>query len=230
MQQTLFAIIVIVLTITAYVLMNRLYIRFSYPLLLPVLTTTIILIILLTLFHIPYSSYMIGGQWIQSLLGPAVVALAYPLYKQRHIVVSYWFPIISGVFVGLITGMISVLLFARVLGIDQTLILSMLPKSLTTPVALQVSEVLGGIPPMTTVFVMIAGFTGVILGPTFMKRLRINSSLGKGIAFGSASHALGTAKSAEYGEFTLSMSSVSMTLSAILGSIIGPIVAWLITI
>ena len=163
MQQTLFAISLILLTIAAYFMMNRLYVRFSFPLLLPVLTTTIILILLLTIFDISYSNYMIGGQWIHSLLGPAVVALAYPLYKQRHIVVSYWFPIISGVFVGLITGMISVLLFARALGIDQTLILSMLPKSLTTPVALQVSEVLGGIPPMTSVFVMIAGFSGVIL-------------------------------------------------------------------
>lgn len=207
--------------------MAKVYVRFSYPILIPVLTTTIFVILLLLAFHVSYDEYMIGGKWINSLLGPAVVALAYPLYKQREMLVKYSVPIIGGVFVGLFAGMISGLVFAEVFGVDRSLILSIIPKSITTPVAIQIATGIGGVPSMTVVFVMIAGFSGVILGPILLKWIRIKSSLGKGIALGSASHALGTSKAFEYGELTVSMSSVSMTLSAVLGSVFGPIVVWL---
>ncbi|MBU8853127.1 LrgB family protein [Bacillus sp. FJAT-26377] len=227
MQEFFNAVFIIVATVALYLVMAKVYVRFSYPILIPVLTTTIFVILLLLTFHISYDEYMIGGKWINSLLGPAVVALAYPLYKQREMLVKYSVPIIGGVFVGLFAGMISGLVFAEVFGIDRSLILSIIPKSITTPVAIQIATGLGGVPSMTVVFVMIAGFSGVILGPLLLKWIRIKSSLGKGIALGSASHALGTSKAFEYGELTVSMSSVSMTLSAVLGSVFGPIVVWL---
>ncbi|MED4239408.1 LrgB family protein [Priestia megaterium] len=227
MQEFFIALFIIIATVALYLVMAKVYVRFSYPILIPVLTTTVFVILLLLAFHISYDEYMIGGKWINSLLGPAVVALAYPLYKQREILVKYSIPIIGGVFVGLFAGMISGLVFAEVFGIDRSLILSIVPKSITTPVAIQIATGLGGVPSMTVVFVMIAGFSGVILGPLLLKWIRIKSSLGKGIALGSASHALGTSKAFEYGELTVSMSSVSMTLSAVLGSVFGPIVVWL---
>ncbi|WP_339995859.1 LrgB family protein [Priestia aryabhattai] len=227
MQEFFIAVFIIVATVALYLVMAKVYVRFSYPILIPVLTTTIFVILLLLAFHISYDEYMIGGKWINSLLGPAVVALAYPLYKQREMLVKYSVPIIGGVFVGLFAGMISGLVFAEVFGVDRSLILSIIPKSITTPVAIQIATGLGGVPSMTVVFVMIAGFSGVILGPLLLKWVRIKSSLGKGIALGSASHALGTSKAFEYGELTVSMSSVSMTLSAVLGSVFGPIVVWL---
>ncbi|MED3851903.1 LrgB family protein [Priestia megaterium] len=227
MQEFFIAVFIIVATVALYLVMAKVYVRFSYPILIPVLTTTIFVILLLLTFHVSYDEYMIGGKWINSLLGPAVVALAYPLYKQREMLVKYRVPIIGGVFVGLFAGMISGLVFAEVFGIDRSLILSIIPKSITTPVAIQIATGLGGVPSMTVVFVMIAGFSGVILGPLLLKWIRIKSSLGKGIALGSASHALGTSKAFEYGELTVSMSSVSMTLSAVLGSVFGPIVVWL---
>lgn len=230
MQQAFIAILIISLTTVLYFAMVKVYQRFSYPVLIPVLTTTIVIVGLLISMHIPYEEYMIGGKWIHSLLGPAVVALAYPLYKQRQILMKYRFPIIGGVFAGLLTGMVSGLLFARILGIDHDLILSIVPKSITTPVAIQIASGIGGVPSMTVVFVMIAGFSGVILGPMILKMVRIHSSLGRGIALGSASHALGTSKAMEYGELTVSMSSVSMTLSALFGSVFGPIVVWMFQI
>ncbi|MGR6338049.1 LrgB family protein [Priestia megaterium] len=227
MQEFFIALFIIIATVALYLVMAKVYVRFSYPILIPVLTTTVFVILLLLAFHISYDEYMIGGKWINSLLGPAVVALAYPLYKQREMLVKYSIPIIGGVFVGLFAGMISGLVFAEVFGIDRSLILSIVPKSITTPVAIQIATGLGGVPSMTVVFVMIAGFSGVILGPLLLKWIRIKSSLGKGIALGSASHALGTSKAFEYGELTVSVSSVSMTLSAVLGSVFGPIVVWL---
>lgn len=230
MQQTLFAIFMILLTVGVFLGMVRLYARFHFPVLIPILTSTLIIVSVLLLFHISYDSYMVGGKWIDSLLEPAVVSLAYPLYKQRKIIMNYLFPILSGVFVGACTAMLSSFLFAKVFGVDRSLILSLIPKSITTPVAIQISSVIGGIPSITVVFVMIAGFTGVIIGPSIFKWARIQSPLGRGIAFGSASHAIGTSKAFEYGEQTVSMSSVAMTLSAIFGSVLGPIFVWLFQI
>ncbi|MED3728465.1 LrgB family protein [Priestia filamentosa] len=227
MQQTLIAISIILVTIGAYLVMTKLYTRFSYPIFLPVITTTITIVLLLLVFHISYKNYMVGGKWINSLLGPGVVALAYPLYNSRKILMNNIFPIFTGVFIGMLFGMVSGLLFAEAFGINRDLILSILPKSITTPVAIQITTSLGGVPSMTAVFVMIAGISGVVIGPAILKWVRIHSFLGKGIAFGSASHALGTAKTIEYGELAVSMSSVSMTLSALLGSIFGPIVVWI---
>lgn len=230
MQQFLLTIVSIAATVGIYIIMAKIYKRFSLPVLIPVLTSTIMMVGLLVGFHIPYEDYMVGGQWIHSLLGPGVVALAYPLYKQRDVILKYSLTIIGGVLAGLLTGMMSGFLFARILGMDHDLILSIIPKSITTPVAIQIASGIGGVPAMTVVFVMVAGFSGVILGPMILKWVRIRSKMGQGIALGSASHALGTSKAMEYGELSVSMSSVSMTLSALLGSVIGPLVVWLFQI
>lgn len=97
MQQACIAIIIILLTVAAYLAMVKLYKRFPLPFLIPVLTTTILIVAVLMMFHVSYEGYMIGGKWINSLLGPAVVALAYPLYKQWHIIVKHCVPILGGV-------------------------------------------------------------------------------------------------------------------------------------
>ena len=144
MQQVLFAFCMILLTVVAYFAMTQLYKRYSYSFLIPILTATILIIVILLVLHIPYKNYMIGGQWINSLLGPAVVALAYPLYKQRHFLMNHLFTILGGVLIGAISGMVSVGLLAKILGINHTLILSIIPKSLTTPVAIEVARGLGG--------------------------------------------------------------------------------------
>lgn len=224
MQQVLFAFCMILLTVVAYFFMTRLYKQYSYSYLIPVLTATTLIIVFLLVFHIPYKNYMIGGQWISSLLGPSVVALAYPLYKQRHFLINNLFPILGGVLIGAISGMVSVGLLAKIIGIDHTLILSIIPKSLTTPVAIEVAKGLGGNTSMAIVGVMIAGIFGAMAAPTIFKIMRVHSPIGRGIALGSASHAMGTSKAAEYSELTFSMSSVTMTLCAIIGSFLGPIV------
>lgn len=227
MQQFVVSIIMVALTVGMYLLMNRLYLKYSFAFLLPLLTTTITIIVLLSVFQLSYETYMIGGEWINQLLGPAVVALALPLYKQRKTLVSQLVPIVGGVLIGLMVGMISGVLLAEVLGVSQDLILSVIPKSITTPVAIQVASSIGGIPSLTIVFVLLAGLTGAVLGPVIFKWFRITSPIGRGIAFGSASHAIGTSKAKEFDELTVSISSVSMTLSAILGSSFATMVVWL---
>ena len=223
MSNLFLLLIVISGTVTLFLTMRYIYGRFSIAILHPVLTSTVIIILILLLFNVSYESYMVGGKWIEFFLGPSIVALAYPLYNQRNVVMKYRNAIVLGVTSGLLTAMGSILLFAKLFQFENEIITSILPKSITIPVAIQLSSEIGGIPSLTAAFVMIAGFSGVILGPIVMKYTHIESPLSKGIALGSASHALGVAKSTEYGELSLSMASVSMSLSAIAGSIVGPL-------
>lgn len=217
---------IVLLNVAIYLMMSVIYRRFRFPVLIPALTATVLVVAILLYFHIPYDTYMIGGQWINQLLGPAVVALAYPLYKQRNVLVEN-LPAILGAIAGLLLGMFSGLLLAAGLGFSKLYVLSILPKSITTPVAIQISNGLGGDSSLTSVFVMIAGFTGAIGGPLIIKLFKIRSEVGIGIGLGTGSHALGTAKALEYGEQSVSMSSVAMTVCAIVGSCIGPVVAWI---
>lgn len=226
MPRSLIAIIMILLTVVVYLFMNRLYRRFHLPFLIPTLTTTLTIIVILVCFQVPYETYMIGGQWVNLLLGPAVVSLAYPLYKQRSILIKNLVPILGGVFVGSIVGIVTGILFAQSLGFAKNLIFSLVPKSITIPVAMQIASELGGIPSLAAVFVMIAGLSGAIFGPYMFNWFRIKNFLGQGMALGSASHAIGIAKAFEYGEDTVSISSVAMTLSAVSGSVFGPLIVW----
>lgn len=226
-MKILLAIGFVLMNVLIYLVMSMLYKRYRLPVLLPALTATFTVVVLLMGFHISYETYMIGGDWINRLLGPAVVSLAYPLYKQRHVLWKNLPAVLGGTVTGLLVGMFSGLLLAAGLGFSKLYVLSILPKSITTAVAIQISSNLGGDSSLTSVFVMIAGFTGAIGGPYIIKLFRIRGESGIGIGLGTASHALGTAKALEYGEQSVSMSSVAMTVCAIVGSIAGPFVAWI---
>ena len=166
MQQATLAFFMILLTVVAYLAAVKLYKRYSFSFLIPVLTATTMIIVVLSLFQIPYDKYMVGGQWISSLLGPSVVALAYPLYRQRYFLRDHLLPILGGVLVGASSGMVSVALIAKLFGLNQNLTLSLIPKSLTTPVAIEVAKGLDGNASLTVVGVMIAGIFGAIIAPT----------------------------------------------------------------
>lgn len=222
------AILIILITVGIYLVMSMIYRRFHNPFLMPALTATFTVVVLLLSFRIPYETYMIGGQWINQLLGPAVVSLAYPLYKQRYVLRRNLTSILGGTIMGLLVGMFSGICMAIVLGFPKLYILSIMPKSITTAVAIQISSNLGGDSSLTSVFVMIAGFTGAIGGPYILKLFRIKGEVGIGIGLGTASHALGTAKALEYGDEAVSMSSVAMTVCAIAGSVVAPFIVWLL--
>lgn len=219
------ALIVIISTIILFMLMQKLYLKMNNPLFLPILTVTIISAVILVVFNIPYDTYMEGGEWIQKMLGPAVVALAYPLYNQRALIFKYKFSILISLFVAMVAGLLSVFGLLKLFNATDSFIYTALPKSLTTPVAMQVSESVGGIPPLTAVLVMVAGFTGAIFGPYMYKWARIDTPISRGVAMGSASHGVGTSKLKEYGEEDLSIGSLSMGLSAVIGAIVVPIFA-----
>ncbi|MFC0522026.1 LrgB family protein [Pontibacillus salicampi] len=215
-------------TLLLYYGTKKLHQRFPSPFLLPVLTSTIVIGAFLLLWDIPYEVYMTGGKVVDWLLGPAVVALAYPLYRQWEVLKRYWMNILSSVTVGAIIGVTSGILFSNWLNVEEYLIYSLIPKNSTTPVAMSVADSIGGIPSMAAVFVMIAGIGGAVFGPIVLKWATIDHFLGRGIGFGSASHAIGTSKAMENSEEEGTVSTVAMILSAIIISIISPLFVYLL--
>ncbi|WP_088103874.1 LrgB family protein [Halalkalibacter urbisdiaboli] len=221
-------ILFFLLTIFIYIGAKKLYERYHYPCTFPLLIATIVLVSLLLLFNIPYDTYYLGGQWIEQLLGPAVVALAYPLYKQIHMLKQFFFPIIIGVMTGSFIGVFSGIWLAQWFGFEKEVIFSMLPKSVTTPVAMEITQSIGGLPPLTAILVMFAGLGGAVIAPYTFRLFNVTNDLARGIGTGTASHAIGTAKALENGEREGALSSVAMTLSAIFVSIIGPVITFLL--
>ncbi|PQP84085.1 hypothetical protein C0Q44_05620 [Paenibacillus sp. PCH8] len=223
-----FGIGMIVLTLATYGSATQLYKRLKWPILMPVLTSTAILILILVLSGIKLDTYMQGGRWIQELLGPAVVSLAFPLSKHLQVLKQNILPIIGGTIGGSIVGVVTGASVAIMLGYPRETVIALMPKSVTTPVAIQLANQVGGNASFTSLFVMIAGFSGILLGPMLLKWAKVQSKNAYGIGLGSASHALGMARSFEYGENAVALSSVSMIVSAIAGSIMLPLWVWII--
>lgn len=216
-------------TLFIYAIMRFLYKRFSSPLLVPTATTTFCIVILLLVFNIDYEAYMDGAKWIDELLGPAVVALAYPLYHHRKLLITYLQPIVIGVAAGSISGNLSSIWLAKMWKIEEEVIRSLAPKSVTSPVAMDIAELLNGSSSLAAVYVMIAGITGAVIGPAVLKKCGIWHPIATGAALGSASHGIGTARALDLGAEEAAISSISMTLSALAAVLVCPLfVAWLL--
>lgn len=212
----------ILLTIVAFIFAKWLYKRVYTPLLLPLTVATIIIILFLSLFKIDFDTYMIGGEWINQLLGPAVVALAYPLYQQRERLKRLLFPLVIGTFIGSIVGIASGLLLTKWLGFSEDIIYAVAPKSVTTPVAMEITEGLGGIVSLAAVFVMVAGIGGAMMSKYIYRFFGLDTHIGRGVGMGTASHGIGTSKALESGELEGSLSSIAMILSAVFVSFLMP--------
>ncbi|WP_027409604.1 LrgB family protein [Anoxybacteroides tepidamans] len=214
----------IFLTVVVYQAMKRVYARFNTPLFSPIVTTASIIVGVLLFLHLPYATYMEGGKWIGKLLGPAVVALAFPLYNQRETLMRLFIPIVQAVLAGVVMGIASGACLSLLFRVDKILLLSLLPKSVTSPVAMDIAKEINGIPSLAVVYVMIAGIFGALFGPALLRTLKITDPIGIGIALGCASHGIGTAKALEIGKEEAAISSIAMTLSAVLAAFLCPLV------
>ncbi|MBM7621380.1 putative murein hydrolase (TIGR00659 family) [Bacillus tianshenii] len=211
------------LTILAYMGMKVIYEHVGWPLLVPVATTTMLLIVLLLATNIHYETYMTGGKWINELLSPAVVALAYPLYRNRGKIYQYMLPLFAGVASGIAAGLISGFAFVKMAGLDRAYAATFLPKSVTSPIAMDIASMTGGIPSLAAAFVVLSGMMGAIFGPYLLKMFHIEHFLGIGVGYGNAAHGIGTAKAMEYGKEEAAFSSISMILSAIVYAFMLPV-------
>lgn len=194
--------------------------KIKTPLLNPLLVAVTFIIIVLTVFKIPLQDYQEGGKLISLFLGPATAVLAYSIYRQIAVLKRHFVPILAGCLAGSVTSMVSAYALCRLLGLDQAVAMSTLPKSVTTPIAMSVSEALGGITSVTVAVVIATGIMGSILAPTLIKLFRVKSPIAAGVAIGTCSHAVGTAKAMQMGEMEGAMSGIAIGVSGLLTMII----------
>ncbi|MEO8936059.1 MAG: LrgB family protein [Burkholderiaceae bacterium] len=211
------------LTLVAYLFAFMLYRRSRLnPLVNPVAIAVCLLLAVLLGTHTTYQTYFDGAQFVHFLLGPATVALAIPLYEQWGKLRSHWVALVVALLVGLLVASTSAVLIAHLLGASPRTLASLVPKSITTPVAMSLSEKLGGIPSLTAVCVVITGIVGSALARFVLNAMRIPSHAVRGFALGLSAHGQGVARafqvSAEMGAFA----GLGMGLSALTAALLLP--------
>ena len=213
----------IVLSLVAFEIGLYINKKTKIPIFNPLLIAIGIVITFLLAFNIDFEVYNDGAKFINMFLGPSTVILAVPLYKQLELLKKHATAIFLGVFLGSIIGIVSVMWLSYFLGLDGSLIKSLLPKSVTTPIGIELSSQIGGIVPVTVLAIIISGITGAVIGPTICKIFRIHDSVAIGISIGTAAHAVGTTKALELGETEGAMSGLSIGVAVIMTVFIAPI-------
>ncbi len=206
----------VIISILAYEVGLLIYRKTKIPIFNPLFISIILVISVLLIFGIDLETYNKGGSMISFFLGPATVILAVPLYKQLESLKSNVIPILTGITAGSVTAVLSVLAFVKVLRLPKDIGLSLLPKSITTPIGIELSKQIGGIPPLTVAAIVFTGIVGAVLGPLTCKVFRITDRLAVGVSIGTASHAVGTTKAAELGELEGAMSGLAIGLAGII--------------
>lgn len=193
------------------------------PLLTPVAVSILTIIAILLLFDIPFDSYQSGGRYILFLLGPSVVALAVPLYRRRKEIYAKRGPILAGVVVGALVSIVSASGLTWLLGGSREVVLSMAPKSVTTPIAMGLVEKIGGIQELTAAVVVLTGCLGAICGPEFCRLIGITSPSATGLAVGTASHGIGTARMLEVDLLAGAVAGLAIGLNGLVTAVLLPV-------
>ena len=213
---------ILAFTLGIYVGAGWIYQKTKFAPLHPVLVTIAIIIALLLLFNIDYLTYQKGSHLIDFMLGPSVVALGYTLYTQIASIKENAVSILTALFVGSITGIGSVLILAKILGSSSTLAVTLAPKSVTTPIAMAISERFGGIPSLTAVVVIAIGIIGGIAGPWILRVLKVDSKIAIGLALGASAHGLGTARAMELGAIEGAIGGLAIGIMGLMTALIAP--------
>ncbi|ATX66872.1 LrgB family protein [Roseinatronobacter bogoriensis] len=192
------------------------------PLANPVLIAVILLASLLWITGTSYATYFEGAQFVHFLLGPATVALAIPLWQQRHAVRRAFVPICAALLAGSVTAVLSALAIGHALGLSPQLLATLAPKSTTAPVALGISQSLGGSPTLTAVLVILTGMIGAIVVTPLMNALRIRDWRARGFAVGVAAHGIGTARAFQVNPQAGAFAGIGMALNAMLTALLAP--------
>ncbi|WP_099609151.1 CidB/LrgB family autolysis modulator [Vibrio coralliilyticus] len=207
--------------------------KISSPFMNPLLISLAVMIPLLTHLKVPFETYYNDNEWINFLLQPAVVALAYPLYEQLPQIRANWRIIMLACGVGSVMSMLTATVISSYMQTDLSLIASLLGKSVTTPIAMEVSSHLGGEPAIAAILVLLVGLFGAILAYPIYNLLNITHPIAKGLTMGTVSHALGTATCAEKDAQDAAFSSLALVVCGVITSILAPsffaLAVWLAT-
>lgn len=205
-----------VLSLAAYEIGLLLKRKFRMAVFNPLLIAIICVIAVLSLLHIDYDVYNEGGKYISYLLTPATVCLAVPLYEQIHLLKKNIKAVLAGIVSGVIVGMGSILVMAKLFGLSHEIYVTLLPKSITTAIGMGVSEELGGIVTITVAVIIITGVLGNVIAEIVYKIARIEEPIARGLALGTSAHAIGTAKAMELGPVEGAMSSLAIAVAGLL--------------
>ena len=186
----------------------------------PLLIASALLIVCLAAFDIPYERYAQGGDFIKLMLGPVTAVLALNIYNQRDILKEHFLPVLAGCLVGSLTSVGSILALCKLFHVDEALTASLLPKSVTTAIAMGIAESHGGVAGIAAAAVMVAGIAGAVFAPIFAKLFHITEPVAEGLAIGACSHALGTTRALEIGKIQGAMSSIAICMCGIFTSIL----------
>jgi len=203
-----------VLTFVIYRVAKMVYAKTALPVFHPLLLAPILLIFLIKTLNVPADQYLDATKWLTHLLGPATVAFAVPIYKHLPTIKKHMGTIMISVSTGTLAAIFSTFALSKMIHLNSDFLTSILPRSITTPIAIEVSKEIGGLPTLTTVFVIITGVMGGVMGPSVIKWLSIKTPIAKGLALGMAAHGAGTNKAMEYGEQEATFSSLAMIFAA----------------
>lgn len=198
--------------------------RVKILLLNPILVSIIIIITFLTVFNIDYPTYKKGSRLIEFFLKPAVVALGVPLYKQLENIKKQAVPVLLSQLTGCIAGVVSVVFLAKIFGASHQIILSLAPKSVTSPIAIEISGIIGGIPALTASVTIVVGVFGAVFGYKILQIFKIESPFAQGISMGTAAHGIGTSKSMEISSRYGAMSGLGLILNGIFTALLTPLI------
>jgi predicted murein hydrolase (TIGR00659 family) len=215
-------------TVAGYLAAHHLYCRVPRWWLSPLVVAPGLLILAALSLQTPYQDYARGTRWLVTLLGPATVAFALPIYERRALIRQYWPVLALGVMVGSTVAMVSSWLLAGALGLEGNLRLSLLPRSISTPFAMAVSQDLGGSPELTAVFVVVTGVLGAAIGEVLLARLALRSGMARGAVLGMAAHGVGTARAHQMGVEEGAVAGLVMVFSGVLNVLAAPFVAELL--
>ena len=211
------------LTLAVYALAQRIYLRTGSILFNPVAVSIVAIIMLLVFCRIPYETYAVGGRYVLFLLGPSVVALGVPLYTRRREILARKAPILIGVLAGSLASIGSASGLAWVLGGSREVILSLAPKSVTTPIAISIVEKIGGIAPLTAALVVLTGCLGAICGPEFCRMVGVRGPAAVGLAVGTAAHGIGTARMLEVDRLGGAIAGLAIGLNGLVTAFLLPL-------
>ncbi len=215
-------------TIVFYLISKRIHRRYGLWWTSPLMLAPIFLIVTALLLHQSYNSYIGHTHWLVSLLGPATVAFAIPIWERRVLIHRYWPVLVAGVLAGSTTAMVSAWLLAKFFGLDRSLRLSLVPRSMSTPFAMSVSGDIGGIPELTAIFVVLTGVFGAALGELILALLPLRSSIARGSLFGMGAHGAGVAKATEIGADEGAVAGLVMVLAGVFNVLAAPLVLHLL--
>ncbi|MFI3330286.1 MAG: LrgB family protein [Rikenellaceae bacterium] len=214
----------ITLTVAAYFVSYKIYKKVKLAIFTPVLVSVVFIIPVLSSLDISFEEYYAANDIINFVLKLSVVTLGYLLYKNVKHIKGYEFSILISVFFGCVIGILSIIFMARAMGLDQNIIASLQPKSVTMPIALALSENSGGILPITTIAVIIVGIAGSLIGPWVLKILRIKDPIARGLSMGSGAHAVGTARAMEMGALEGAISGAAIGIMGVMTAVLLPII------